>query len=81
MKFPIYCVRDIHTGFGTPIINTNDFTAIRDFKYRMQSEAIMSANAKDFDFYKIGLYDSHDGSIESNIPELVITGVSACNEV
>lgn len=77
MKFPIYCVRDVHTGFGTPVINTNDFTAIRDFKYRMQSEPIMTANAKDFDFYKIGVYDSNDGSIESQLPELIISGTAA----
>ena len=81
MKYNIYSVRDIHNGFGAPILDSNDHSAIRGFAYGMKNtNPIMGFAPKDFDFYCIGEFDVHSGVIMSyEIPTLVISGVDAFN--
>lgn len=80
MKFPLYCIRDIHVGFGTPMLNNNDQCAIRDFKYKFAAEGIMLNNAKDFDLYCIGEFNTEDGKVTPQLPLLIISGVDAVQE-
>lgn len=68
MKFPVYCVRDIQTGFEAPMIDNNVNTAIRNFKLYAQSKPIIRDNPQDFFLYKIGSFDSDTGELTSVLP-------------
>lgn len=81
MKYNIYAVRDVHNGFGAPILDSNDQSAIRGFAYGMHNtNPIMGYAPKDFDFYCIGEFDVNTGVINAfDIPHLVISGSDAFN--
>lgn len=69
MKFNVYAIRDIHTGFMTPTVDQNDASAIRNFRHGcMQSASLMNSHAKDFSLCRIGTYDTETGQIESCLP-------------
>lgn len=66
MKFNVYAIRDTHTGFLTPTFEVNDAVAMRSFSHAVQnSESLLFTHAKDYDLYKIGVYDSDTGRIEA----------------
>lgn len=77
MKCPIYTYRDNKTGFGTPVFEMNDQSAIRGFSYRINSPGLMNFAAADFDLYKIGVFDSDKGTIVAEpVPVLIVSGSS-----
>lgn len=77
MKYPIYCYRDVKVGFMPPQCDQNDATAIRGFSYAVNgNDGMMNFSPKDFDLYRIGEFDTETGSIMSEIPTLVVTGIS-----
>lgn len=78
MKTPIYSYRDNKVGFGLPIFEMNDQSAIRGFAYRVNAvEGIMNFKPGDFDLYKIGEFDSELGVlIPESVPVLVVSGSS-----
>ena len=77
MKCPIYSVRDNKSGFGTPIFEMNDQSAIRGFSYRINNPGIMQFCPSDFDLYKVGVFDSEKGIIISEkVPVLIVSGSS-----
>lgn len=61
MRIGIYVMKDEKVGFLNPMADTNDGTAIRNFKHAIENNAIMHCNPKDFSLYKIGSFDSSDG--------------------
>lgn len=77
MKFNVYCMRDEMTGFLTPTFEQNDNVAIRNFKFAMnRPDTLLFANAKHFDLYCIGTFDTESGKIESIEPELIVNGLA-----
>lgn len=59
MKAVVYSVRDNVSGkFGTPMFGVSDELFIRDFSYNLnRSETVMKEYPKDFDIYKIAVWD------------------------
>lgn len=78
MIFPIYAIRDELTTWLTPMVDTNDQSAIRNFRLALSSpRSIMEKNPTDFCLYRIGEYDNETGKIKSlEVPEFVIRGES-----
>lgn len=83
MIFGVYSIRDHLSGFQTPVIEQNDAIAMRNFAMavdqypRQAGKTLMSWRPSDFDFFKIGVFDSELGRIESIYPpELVASGLS-----
>lgn len=73
MKYPVYAIRDVHTGFMSPTIDQNDSAAIRNFEHAvMQSASLMNSHPKHYSLYKIGEFDSETGSIKECLPEHLI---------
>ena len=76
MKYPLYCIRDVKVGFLAPQADQSDQSAIRSFSFAVNgNDGIMNFSPKDFDLYKVGEFDSEDGSIISCVPDLVCSGV------
>lgn len=64
MKFNVYAIRDVKTGFMSPTFEINDAVAMRNFEHAVQnSDSILFSHCKDFDLYKIGTYDSETGKL------------------
>lgn len=82
MKYPIYSYRDVKSGFGSPIVDQSDVTAIRGFSYAINgNNGIMNFSPADFDLYKIGMYDTDTGVIISeNVPVLIVNGSSVVGD-
>lgn len=69
MKYPVYAVRDIHTGFMTPTVDQNDAAAIRNFRHGcMQNASLMNSHPGDFSLCRIGEFDTETGEIVSCLP-------------
>lgn len=83
MKYPIYSYRDTKAGFGNPVCDMSDQTAIRGFSFAINNrDGLMNYAPKDFDLYKIGTFDTEKGVITpEQIPILVVSGSSVYNEV
>lgn len=77
MKYNIYSIRDVHTGFMSPAIDQNDASAVRNFRHAaMQSQSLMHSHTKDYDLFCVGEFDTDTGVINSCIPRLVVAGSS-----
>lgn len=80
MKFNVYAIRDIHTGFMTPTVDQNDASAIRNFRHGvMQAASLMHTHPKDYSLCRIGEYDTDTGVIESCLPVHIADAVEVSN--
>lgn len=69
MKYGLYAIRDVKTGFMTPTMDVNDESAARNFYHAVQnSEGILYTFASDFSLFRIGEFDSESGQVEPLIP-------------
>uniref|UniRef100_A0AAU8B1E1 Nonstructural protein n=2 Tax=unclassified Microvirus TaxID=338099 RepID=A0AAU8B1E1_9VIRU len=76
MKYKMYSIRDVKTGFMTPALETNDAVAIRNFQHAvMNSDSVLFSHAKDFALYSVGSFDSETGTLEPHMPVLIIEAV------
>lgn len=72
MKYGVYAIRDNLTGFLEPTISVNDMVATRAFEQACANErSALGFRPSDFSLYKIAMYDTETGFIES-IPLEVI---------
>lgn len=73
MKAVVYSVRDNVSGkFGTPMFGVSDEFFIRDFSYNLnRSETVMKEYPKDFDIYKIAVWDEDTAVFTTCEPLLV----------
>lgn len=78
MKFGVYSIRDALTGFLTPTVDYNDFSATRNFRHAILTPgSLYDTAAKDYDLYRIGEFDSDTGLIIPVTPvEQVANGLS-----
>lgn len=71
MKYGIYAIRDVHTGFLSPAADLNDQTAIRNFEHAVsQSQSLMFSHPEHYSLYKIGEFDSDTGELCGILPEI-----------
>lgn len=69
MKYGLYSIRDIKTGFMTPVMEVNDAAATRNFYHSVQnSEGILFTFAQDFTLYRIAEFDAETGQIVPLVP-------------
>lgn len=69
MKIGVYSIRDVRNGFLTPIIEVSDSSAIRNFSFTvMNGTNLMNTFSGDYDFYKIGEFDTDVGLISPITP-------------
>ncbi len=82
MIFPVYSYRDKETGFGSPIVESNDNTARRGFSMQMNNpNSLMNFSPADFDLYKIGTFDPDTGKLASDgVPVLICSGASVIGD-
>lgn len=82
MKFPVYSYRDSKVGFGSPIVETNDQTAVRGFSFAMNNpQGMMNFAPGDYDLYKIGEFDPDKGILYSeDIPVMICSGASVVGD-
>ena len=76
MKYNVYCIRDDKTGFLTPTVDTNHFTAARNFANAiMQGQGVLFTHADDFRLYCIDEFDTESGQLTpAAVQELLSEG-------
>lgn len=84
MKVPFYSIRDKLAGFGYPTVDLNDATAKRNFAVAVNNPGVnsMSFAPGDYDLYKVGFFDTENGSIlptDTGLPEFIVSGSSVFN--
>lgn len=74
MKYGLYAVRDVKTGYLPPQADINDYSAIRNFNHAcMDKSSLMFTHGADYELYKIGDYDTECGEIVSLYPGEFLT--------
>lgn len=79
MKYGLYSIRDVKTGFMTPVMEANQETAVRNFTHTVvNSDGILASYCQDFSLYHIGDFDSDSAVVTPVLPpEYVISGSDA----
>lgn len=82
MKYPIFSIRDNKANFGLPWCDLSENTARRGFAFQINNpDGIMNFAPKDYDLYKIGVFDNESGLVVNlDIPEFVVAGTAVFNE-
>lgn len=78
MIFGVYSIRDKETGFMSPICDSSDGAAKRNFSRAVNaSEGVIPYSPADFDLFKIGEFDAQKGEITPISPAVfVVNGAS-----
>lgn len=72
MKYNMYVIRDVKTGFLTPTLDQNDDSAKRNFAYACNNaESLMYFAPNDYAIYCIGQYESDTAEIITEIPRII----------
>lgn len=78
MKYNLYAMRDSATReFLSVTVDKNDAAAIRNFDYAILNNPQLRFMPSDFALYKLGIYDSDSGKIESIPPEAIRLGTES----
>lgn len=83
MKFNMYAIQDIKTGFMTPTLDVNDVSAARNFQSAiMQGTGLYGTHPEDFRLFRIATYESDSGVVTTEEPmALIYEGRSVRMEV
>lgn len=77
MKYPVYAIRDVHTGFMPPTVDRNDNSAMRNFVHAARNpESLFNSHPQDYALFKIGEYETDTGEIVPCLPVEICSGVS-----
>ena len=78
MIYGVYAIKDEKVGYLQLMQDSNDFTAVRNFKFAIsRPESLYSANRTDFKLYKFGTFDSERGEIDVYpTPQLMADGAN-----
>lgn len=75
MIFHVYAIRDELTTFMSPMLDSSNDSAIRNFRLAIDSNVMMEKNPTDFCLYKLGDYDNETGKIiPLDVPEFIVRG-------
>lgn len=82
MTYSVYCIRDKYTGFMAPAIDMNDDSAKRNFAFAINNNpGVMNFAPSDYDFYRIGTFDSKTGELRPVVPiDFICNGNEVFNE-
>lgn len=65
MIYGLYAIRDAKSGYLSVTMDTNDYTARRNFENACnRSGSLFASHPSDFDFYRVGSFDTDSGNIE-----------------
>lgn len=83
MKYGIYSIRDVRTGFMTPTMDANDQAAVRNFYHAVRnSEGVLFSYAQDFSLYHIADFNADTGVITPLVPiQFIADGAGAVAEL
>lgn len=81
MLLHLYCVRDVLSGFMTPVLEQNDAIAMRNFQMACDSarsdQTLMTWRPSDYSLYRVASFDTDTGVISPVSPiEVVCVGGS-----
>lgn len=78
MKYGLYSIRDVKTGFMTPVMEANDASATRNFYHSVQNtEGILFTFAQDFTLYRIAEFDAETGQVVPLVPIIQVADGAA----
>lgn len=73
MKYGVYAIRDrIAETFQSVNVDINDAVARRNFSFAVNNNDNMLFSASDLEFYRIGEFDPHTGTIVPVTPAVLI---------
>ena len=76
MKKIMYAIKDTKAGFLSPMIDSNDMTAARNFEYACKNNDVMAFCPSDFELYRLGEFDDESGKmIALDAPEFICNGI------
>lgn len=83
MVYGVYSIRDVKTGFMSPVIEVSDESAKRNFFHSIsQSDGILFTYSQDFSLYHVADFDTHHGTMIPVTPIVpVAEGSDAVKEV
>lgn len=75
MKYGVYSIRDIRTGFLNLAIDVNNSSAERNFRHACKdTNSLMHSHSSDYALFKVAEFDNETGIIEEICPiELVVS--------
>lgn len=82
MIMSMYAIRDVLSGFMTPVLEQSDAVAMRNFRMACDraagQETLMRWRPSDYQLYRIAMYNSETGAVTPVCPiELVCSGEPA----
>lgn len=81
MIYGLYAIRDKYTTFLSPALDQTNESAKRNFGFAVNNNKEISYAAADYDFYKVGEFDSISGKVTPADPiEFICNGVEVFNE-
>lgn len=82
MTYSMYAIRDKYTVFMAPQLDMSDESAKRNFAYAINNNpGVMNFSPSDYDFYRVGTFDSKTGEIRPVSPiEFICNGLEVFNE-
>lgn len=75
MKLPVYAIRDVKANaFQQLTVASNDAVIVRSFAESIYNkrDSIMSFSPKDFDLYRIGVFNTETGIVEPESPVVLV---------
>lgn len=65
MIYGLYAMRDIRTGFLSPVLDMSDASAIRNFEHAVEhnDDSLFFSHPEDYSLFKVGEYDSNTGTV------------------
>lgn len=64
----LYSIYDKLNGYLSPMIDKDDFTAQRNFKYALNNNELMRFVPTDYSLYYVGSFDDESGELTACIP-------------
>lgn len=77
MKYFIFAVKDEKNGFGQPVLDSSEDSAIRNFAVGMQGNQTMMMFPNHFSLWKLGEYVTDTGEIMLCDRQLVVDASAA----
>lgn len=67
MKYSVYSIKDLKTGFLPPTVEMNDQSAIRNFEHACSNtQSLFFTHPGDYQFWRLGTYDTDTGELTSD---------------
>lgn len=82
MKYCLYSIKDLKSGYLPVQVDINDDTAVRNFEHAVGiADSIFFSHPADYELYKVGEYDTDNGEIEPIEKKFIIDANSIVNRL